>query len=347
MFLVETSGNTTRKAELKWVFKNATSDWPNKKPGEKITSPYFHAENEEDVKWCITLFPNGNKEENLGHLAVYLSLTKTPTNRSALATKFSFTLLAEEEGRILPSRPINRAAFTFILGEHPSRGCPQFAKLSDVLKRKVFSLTCKLEYEDSRTTTTTSILSGPSMQSTDEEANSSLNQDLEQFFTSQSETDVFFIVDGKEIKAHKAILSARSPVFAAMLKNEMKEATTNRVEINDITPDIFEALLRFIYTDHVDLTKIDTKNLLAAANKYLLPLLKFQCQHFLSQSISVENCVELLALADLHNAVYLKKSAMNFIRLHRAEIIQSEGWKNLKECRPDLSYVFDVVESLF
>ena len=77
-----------------------------------------------------------------------------------------------------------------------------------------------------------------------------------------------------------------------------------------------------------------------------LSKLKFQCQQHLSEGIKNENCVELLALADLHNAVHLKKSALNFIRLHRADIMQTDGWKNLKQSRPDLAFIFDVVENL-
>lgn len=124
----------------------------------------------------------------------------------------------------------------------------------------------------------------------------------------------------------------------------MKEALANRVEITDVAPDIFEALLRSIYTDQVDLTKIDPVGLLTAANKYLLPLLKFQCQRFLAQRITIENCVDLLSLADLHNAVHLKKSTVNFIRLHITDLMQTEGWKNLKQCHPRL--VLETVENL-
>ena len=47
----------------------------------------------------------------------------------------------------------------------------------------------------------------------------------------------------------------------------------------------------------------------------------------------------MLALADLHNAVHLKKSALNFVRLHRADITQTEGWKELKQSRPTLPSV--------
>jgi len=150
------------------------------------------------------------------------------------------------------------------------------------------------------------------------------------------------------MKAHKAIVSARSPVFAAMVESGMKESVENRVEINDIAPDIFEALLRFIYTDRVDFNQpdLDVEDLLVAANKYMLPLLKLECQKFLSESLTIENCVEMLTLADLHNCVHLKRSTLHFIRLHRGVIMQSDGWKHLKQSHKDLAIdVFDYFEA--
>jgi len=70
----------------------------------------------------------------------------------------------------------------------------------------------------------------------------------------------------------------------------MKESTENRVAIDDI-------LIR------VDFINIVLKDRLAAANKYLLNFLKFEFWKFLSERIKKENCVKLLALADLLNAV--------------------------------------------
>jgi len=118
----------------------------------------------------------------------------------------------------------------------------------------------------------------------------------------------------------------------------------NRVEINDISPDIFEALLRFIYTDRVNFAQLDVQDLLVAANKYMIPLLKLECQKNLSERLTTRNCVEMLALADLHNCVHLKRSAANFILHNRDGVMQSDGWKDLKQSRPDLT--IDVLESL-
>jgi len=129
-----------------------------------------------------------------------------------------------------------------------------------------------------------------------------------------------------------------------MVESGMRESFENRIEIDDIAPDVFEALLRFIYTDRVDLTQLDVQELLVAANKYMLPLLKLECQKFLTERLTAENCVEMLALADLHNCVHLKRSALHFIRIHHGVIMLSDGWKDLKKSRPDLAV--DVFENL-
>ena len=346
MFRVETTGST-RRAELEWIFRNTTSlEWQNKKPRDYLMSPQFHADGDEEVKWQVWIYPSGYSEEFKGYISALLSLRSSPTNRPTIKAKHTFFLLDEEGKEIVKPQSQNQEN-TFILASNQGHGLHNLVNVADVLKNNVFTLTCKLEYADpNNASTRSSLLPGPSMSLSKEELTSSLNQNLEQLFTNRSEADVCFVINGKEIKAHKMILSARSPVFAAMLKSGMKESVENRVEINDIAPDIFEALLRFVYTDRVDITQLDAKDLLAAANKYLLPLLKLQSQQFLSQTISAENCVELLALADLHNAVHLKKSALNFIRLNSENIMQSDAWKNLKQSRPDLSFVFDVVEAL-
>jgi len=339
--VIETTGNT-RKLEIKWIFRNAALEWSSKQPGDVLESPRNHAKGDKKVQWVIEIHPNGDYEENKGYVSVYLCLKSSTPDRQAIPGKCWCTFYDEESKEYVGAAQTTNHVFD--LNHQYAWGWPQFVLQSDILKSNVFSLIYKLEYEDSKTTTS-AFLSTSSSQSLlkNDEAISNLSQDLEQLFINRSGTDICFVVDGKEIKAHKLLLSARSPVFAAMLESGMKETVENRVKIDDIAPDIFEALLRSIYTDRVDLTKIDPKDLLAAANKYLLSLLKIQCQRFLASKLSTINCVELLALADLHNAMHLKKSAVNFIRLHITDIMQTEGWKDLKRSHPGL--VLDTIES--
>ena len=117
-----------------------------------------------------------------------------------------------------------------------------------------------------------------------------------------------------------------------------------QIDIPEIAPDIFNALLRFIYTDRVGVTEINVEALLVVANQYLLPLLKSKCEEFLVQRLSIENCIEMLTLADLHNAVHLKRMAAELFRSRHAKVRKTEGWKNLKKSRPDVAS--DVIENL-
>jgi BTB/POZ domain len=45
------------------------------------------------------------------------------------------------------------------------------------------------------------------------------------------------------------VMQARSPVFKSMLESGMMEGETGEVSITDMNPDVFRALLHFIYSD--------------------------------------------------------------------------------------------------
>ena len=47
----------------------------------------------------------------------------------------------------------------------------------------------------------------------------------------------------------KFVMQARSSVFRSMLGAGMQEGETGVITISDLAPDVFEALLYFIYTD--------------------------------------------------------------------------------------------------
>jgi len=94
-----------------------------------------------------------------------------------------------------------------------------------------------------------------------------LSDDLGRLFENQKFSDVILSVNGREFYAHKAILAARSPVFAAMFEHEMEEKKQNRVEITDMDHEVLGEMLKFIYTGKaINLDKM-ADDLLAAADK--------------------------------------------------------------------------------
>ena len=173
------------------------------------------------------------------------------------------------------------------------------------------------------------------------------DQILENLFTSKDNCDVTFVVGDQEFPAHKAILAARSPVFAAMFQHDMKERALNRVDIVDIEPGIFQALLLFIYTDQVDLAVRNHGALLKAANRYLVDLLKLKCETILVKKISSGNWYNCLTFAERNNSNNLKRAIVDFLRMQHSslpKILKDDEWKQLKIDHPQLA--IEILEKL-
>lgn len=65
-------------------------------------------------------------------------------------------------------------------------------------------------------------------------------------------SDVTFIVEGRKIYAHRAILAVRNEdFFRAMLMGPLRESTESTITIPDMSYSVFLALLEYIYTGRV------------------------------------------------------------------------------------------------
>ncbi|CAF1181934.1 unnamed protein product [Adineta steineri] len=144
--------------------------------------------------------------------------------------------------------------------------------------------------------------------------------------------------------AHKLILAARSPVFAAMFSNCTLENTTNTIEINDLRPETIQSMLEYIYTGKVNDIKKSTVELYRCADKYQLEDLRLQAEMALMSSISIDTSAEILLLADQHHSKDLKSRVIQFIVGGNLKAItQTEGWHKYVACIPDL--VTEVIQA--
>ena len=164
-----------------------------------------------------------------------------------------------------------------------------------------------------------------------------LSDDFGQLFESNQFADVNLTCAGREFKCHKAILTARSPVLAAMFEHDMKERQHNRVEIDDMDPEVMADMLRFIYTGRAPNLDSMAADLLAAADKYALDRLKVMCEEALCNSLCIENVSEVLILADRHSAEQLKAQAIEYINnRHATDVMETPGWKQMVTSNPHL-----------
>lgn len=100
------------------------------------------------------------------------------------------------------------------------------------------------------------------------------------------------------MKAHKAILIARSQVFLKMLTTDMKEAASSSVDVPDFNSIMMRELLRFMYCGEVEKLEEIAKDLIFAAEKYQIPQLKEKCIDQLVSKLAKENVLDALIIAD-------------------------------------------------
>lgn len=112
---------------------------------------------------------------------------------------------------------------------------------------------------------------------------------LVQHLDSGEFSDVELLVEdyGTVARAHRLILSAWSEPFAKMFTNGMSESSIGQVVIRDTEPEVFMAMLRFMYRGHLDLEERSDYWAL------LLPLLVLADQ-FAIQPLQQECCLRLL-----------------------------------------------------
>ncbi|GBN24321.1 TD and POZ domain-containing protein 1 [Araneus ventricosus] len=144
--------------------------------------------------------------------------------------------------------------------------------------------------------------------------------------------DVSLHIGSEVIRAHKYILSARSPVFKAMFTKDMKEAINNAVVIEDFDVETVRRLVLYMYTDSIhDYQWQNVKKLYYAADKYEVASLKKKCVSFLKTNLSISNVCEALVLADMHQDGDLKTAVLDFISEYDSAVFASEEWKELEK----------------
>jgi len=120
-------------------------------------------------------------------------------------------------------------------------------------------------------------------------------KDIWALANSERFSDVEVVVGARTFRAHRALLSARSPVFSAMFTSGMEEARTGRVQIDDVDPETFDQFLRFLY--HGESKSYDAdmkKNLYVVADRYQVGTLMQICKPTVASvgSVDVENLMD-------------------------------------------------------
>nr|XP_048281400.1 speckle-type POZ protein-like [Myodes glareolus] len=330
----ESSGYTqirVKKFSFRWTISNFSLCLDGI-VGEDITSPTFSPEANDKQKWYLKVNLNGMDEESRTYLSLFLVLRSSPT--SPVWAKFQFWIVNAkgEKIRIMNSqrvfsfKPNYYWGFKRFILRDFLRSLPHLLLPEDNL-----TLFCEVSVVQDYTS-----ISEQNMQPRIAIPRCTLVDDLGELWENPRFTDCCLVVAGQEFQAHKAILAARSPVFRAMFKNDVEESKKNRIEIQDLEPQVFKIMMGFIYTGKAPDLHSMADAVLAAADKYGLERLKVMCERALCRDLSVENAAHTLFVADLHSVVQLKTQALDFITAHASKVCETSGWKTVVDSSPHL-----------
>ncbi|KFM57143.1 Protein roadkill, partial [Stegodyphus mimosarum] len=165
-----------------------------------------------------------------------------------------------------------------------------------------------------------------------------LTRDFKNLLDNQKFTDVTLSVHGTDFQAHRAILGARSPVFAAMFEHDTVEKIQNRIVIEDFSSEVISLLLRYLYTDETsELTSQTCLALFVAADKYAVPKLKRICSKFLCSNLTTDMALGVLTVANLHEDEALKEAAVQLILDNAVKVMKSDEWLSFLKDYPELA----------
>ncbi|XP_047057733.1 uncharacterized protein LOC124664199 [Lolium rigidum] len=160
----------------------------------------------------------------------------------------------------------------------------------------------------------------------------SIDWHLKELLASEKGSDVTFLVENREIRAHKLLIAVRSPILYEMVVGVANKAD-HFVPVDDMKVAVFEAMLHFIYTgelppmEHLALaTSTGTKdisfamkeitlasNIMTAACRFSLDKMKAKCVTLLAGSIKKENAESMLTLARQHSCSKLEDYCAQFL----------------------------------
>ncbi|CAO2149785.1 unnamed protein product [Urochloa humidicola] len=305
--------------------------------GKSINSGTFAAGGH---SWYIAYYPDGKDDECADWISVFLYLDRPSAKENIVKARFQF-ILQDFNGfthyQNLKKSPVT----TFSLAEGGVRcsGHKKFVQKKDFQSwsKDSFRIRCDVTVvKDIRVETTAAeshALPPPD-----------LGRNFGDLLESQLGADVEFMVGGEVFMAHRIVLAARSSVFKVELYGQMKEKyRMTCIQIDDMDPRVFKAMLHFIYTDsfpdvHKDDKVAMAQHLLVAADRYNLERLKFISADVLRSYIDQTTVMATLALGEQHGCHRLKEECFKFLksRQNLTAVMESDDFEHLMSSSPSL-----------
>jgi len=169
-------------------------------------------------------------------------------------------------------------------------------------------------------------------------------QDFLSLWENQSLCDVELRTNNKKaIPAHKVVLAAHSPFFRAVFAGASKNMIENKNSTVEMPPDVDDAtllaLLKALYigaggekeSQRLLLDQVDIPKLLSTATYLSVPVIVEMCCDYLMEMIGLDNVVDILFLAEMHDCQSLYESAWEFLEGNFGDLLRSKAANSITD----------------
>ncbi|XP_077981578.1 BTB/POZ domain-containing protein 19-like [Glandiceps talaboti] len=160
-------------------------------------------------------------------------------------------------------------------------------------------------------------------------------KEMRKLINQKEMSDVKFIVGGsrRTVFAHRCILSTRCEVFRAMFSDQAASGEDSTVPfvLSDVDPDIFLAVLEFLYTNCVTLNGKIAIEVLASSIEYGLDDLRRLCVEYLIDTLAVNNACEAMQAAVTYGQDELRETCLEFTENNTKTVFKTKGFHEMSE----------------
>ena len=125
----------------------------------------------------------------------------------------------------------------------------------------------------------------------------------------------------RQFPVHKVILAAVSDYFKVMLTGSLMESQENSVHLKGVTAGAVQSLIRFIYTDELELNEDNVNEILAGAVHLQIPSAIKACAMFLVQHLDIDNCIDVLTICRTYSLDGAVTEVLAFVKVNSQNII--------------------------
>nr|XP_039274709.1 kelch-like protein 26 [Styela clava] len=145
--------------------------------------------------------------------------------------------------------------------------------------------------------------------------------------------DVMLSVDKTIFRAHKIALAACSEHFRDLFVSREKASTvmdTSRIPLLGIKSEIVKKIIDAVYTAKIILNSATVGDVLSAAAYLRMPSIVDACQSYLSQHLSVDNCIKTIQVAHMYNLEALKERSYQIACLNFKTVCNHADFMKLR-----------------